>query len=198
MVVIEFLVFVITSGLFFSERFRHNIPAVVIAAILATGSSILFITELGLKASGYASATPPKIVKEVVRVPVLQKISQPPSPSKTENCDDDYPTLSRWLGHEGTTSLALRVLADGTVADVTVAQSSGHGRLDAAAVECVSKWHYRPAIQDGRLADMPWTASVTWSLGDKKEEAAATPDGSKSEDTVQPEETVKPDVQPKP
>jgi TonB family protein len=172
MIIIEFLVFVITSGLFFSERFRHNAPAVIVAAILATGSSLLFVTELGLKATGYANPTPPQIVKQLVRVPVLQRISQPPSPSKPENCDDYYPTLSSWLGHEGTTSLSFRVLADGTVEDVKVAQSSGHGRLDSAAVECVSKWHYRPAIKDGRLADMPWTASVTWSRGEKPEEQA--------------------------
>jgi len=170
MIVVEFLVFVITSGLFFNERFRHNAPAVIVAAILATGSSILFVTELGLKATGLASTAPPKIVKEVVRVPVLEKISQPPSLSKAQNCDDDYPTLSRWLGDEGTTSLAFTVQADGTVSDVKVVKSSGHGRLDSAAVHCVSKWHYRPAIQDGRLAAMPWTASVTWSLGDDSKE----------------------------
>ncbi len=180
MIIIEFLVFVITSGLFFSERFRHNLWAVMIAAILATGSSLLFVYELGLKATGYANAAPVQIVKQVVRVPVLQKNSQPPSLSKPKNCDDYYPTLSSWLGQEGTTNLSFRVLADGTVEDVKVAQSSGHGRLDSAAVECVSKWHYRPAIKDSQLAEMPWTASVTWSRGEKPEEQA------------KPEETPKP------
>ncbi|MGA7674092.1 MAG: energy transducer TonB [Rhizomicrobium sp.] len=165
MIVIEFLVFVVSSGLFFNERFRHNLYAWLTAGVLATASSLLFVYHMGIVLTGPAAeAVPVKIVKE--RVAVLQKISQPPSPSKPEDCRDDYPFWSRLWGQEGTTDLTLQVHADGTVDGVKVAQSSGSDRLDDAAVDCVAKWHYRPAIKDGVLTDTPWTARVVWSLAD--------------------------------
>ncbi len=91
-----------------------------------------------------------KIVKQVVKVPVVERISRPPALSKPENCRDDYPFLARVFGQEGTTELAFQVMADGTVSGVKVATSSGSDRLDDAAVECVARWHYRPAIKDGQ------------------------------------------------
>ncbi len=165
MIFVEFLIFVISSGLFFNERFRHNLYAWLTAGVLATASSLLFVYHTGIMLTGHAAApVPVKIVKE--RVAVLQKISQPPSPSQPEECHDDYPFWSRLWGQEGTTSLAFQVRADGTVDGVKVAQSSGSDRLDEAAVECVAKWHYRPAIKDGVLTDVPWTAQVVWTLSD--------------------------------
>ncbi len=165
MIFIEFLVFVISSGLFCSERFRHNRYAWLTAGALATATSLLFVYHMGVMLTVHAAEPIPiKIVKE--RVAVLQKISQPPSPSGPQDCHDDYPFWAKLFSQEGTTDLILQVHADGTVTDVKVAQSSGSDRLDNAAVECVAKWHYRPAIKDGALTDTPWTARVVWSLAD--------------------------------
>ena len=165
MIVIEFLVFVISSGLFFNERFRHNLYAWLTAGVLATASSLLFVYHMGIVLAGNAAVPPPvRIVKE--RIAVLQKISQPPMPSQSQDCHDDYPFWSHLWGQEGTTDLTFLVHADGTVDGVKVAQSSGYERLDDAAVDCVAKWHYRPAIKDGKLTDIPWSAQVVWSLAD--------------------------------
>ncbi|MDE1939941.1 MAG: energy transducer TonB [Alphaproteobacteria bacterium] len=169
MIFVEFLVFVISSGLFCSERFRGNLYALLFAGGVATASSLLFVYHIGTMFTVHAAVPPPpKIIRQVVRVPVVQNISQPPSLSKPQNCHDDYPFLSRLLGQEGTTDLAFHVLADGVVDGVTVAKSSGSERLDDAAVGCVRKWHYLPAIKDGKLTDVPWTAQVVWSLDDPK------------------------------
>ena len=167
MIVIEFLIFVISSGLFCNSRFRGNLWAVLIAGAIATGSSLLFVYDAGAKLAFHPEA-PVKIVKQLVRVPVLQKISQPPSLAKPRDCHDDYPFWARMFGREGTTELAFQVHADGTVDDVAVAKSSGSDGLDDAAADCVAKWHYRPGIKDGVLVDMPLKVSVAWSL----EEAA--------------------------
>jgi TonB family protein len=161
MIVIEFLIFVISSGLFCNSRFRGNLWAVVIAGGIATGSSLLFVYDAGAKLAFHPEA-PVRIV------PVVQKISQPPSLPKPQDCHDDYPFWARMFGREGTTELAFQVHADGTVDDVTVAKSSGYDGLDDAAADCVAKWHYRPGIKDGQLTDMPLKVSVAWSL----EEAA--------------------------
>lgn len=164
MIVFEFLVFVVSSGLFCSERFRHSMTAMLIAGGLATGSSLLFVYDLGARLMARPEAPLVKVVKQVVRVPVVQEISAPPALPKPEDCRKDYPWIARVLGEEGTTGLVFDVHADGTVDNVVVAQSSGSERLDDAAVDCVKRWHYRPAIKDGKLADVPWTASIAWSL----------------------------------
>ena len=163
MILIEFVVFVVSSGLFFSDRFRHHLWAVLVAGGIATGSSLLFVYDLVERLAVHPQA-PVKIVTQVVRVPVVQHISQPPSLAKPKDCRGDYPFFARMLGREGTTELAFQVRANGTVGDIKVTKSSGHDALDEAAVKCVSRWHYRPAIQDNQLVDAPMTASVVWNL----------------------------------
>ena len=163
MIVIEFLVFVVSSGLFYSQSFRHRLWAVVIAGAIATGSSLLFFFDLYEKLAAHTEA-PVRVVKLVQRVSVILHVSQPPTLSKPENCRDDYPLFARIFGREGTTELAFTVSADGTVRDVKVAKSSGSDGFDDAAVHCVAKWHYRPAIKDGQLIDAPMTVKVAWNL----------------------------------
>jgi len=166
MIILEFLVFVISSGLFFNERFRHNLYAWLTAGVIATASSLLFVYHLGAMFTVHA-AEPPAVIRQVVGVPVMQKISQPPSISTAQDCNENYPFWAWLLDQEGTTELAFHVLADGTVANVSVTKSSGTEGLDDGAVKCVKKWHYLPAIKDGKLADVPWTTQVVWSLDDK-------------------------------
>ena len=182
MIVIEFVVFVVSSGLFYSGRFRHHIWAVLIAGAIATGSSLLFFYDLYEKLEVRTEA-PVKVVRQLVRVPVMQHVSQPPALSKQENCRDDYPFFARVFDREGTTELAFMVSADGTVRDVRIAKSSGSDGLDDAAVHCVSKWHYRPAVKDGQLVDAPMTVKVAWNLDESEEkpnpDVQNTPDPAK-------------------
>jgi TonB family protein len=161
-IVIEFIIFVVSSGVFYRQSFHHRIWAVLIAGAVATGSSLLFFYDLYEK----LEAKPQAPVIKVVRVPVIQHVSQPPMLSKPENCRDDYPFFARVLGQEGTTELAFQVLADGTVSGVHVTKSSDSDRLDEAAVDCVAKWHYRPAVKDGQLIDTPMSVKVDWNLED--------------------------------
>ncbi|HEX4293499.1 MAG TPA: energy transducer TonB [Rhizomicrobium sp.] len=179
MVVVEFVIFVVSSGLFCSGRFRHHLWAVIVAGAIATGSSLLFVYDFAERMLVHTEA-PVKVVKQVVRVPVVQRVSQPPALSKPENCRDDYPFFARVLGQEGITEVAFQVSADGTVSGIKVAKSSGSDRLDDAAKECVAKWHYRPALKDNQLVDAPMTVKVTWNLDD--EDADKKPDESKTKD----------------
>jgi TonB family protein len=172
-IVIEFIIFVVSSGLFYSPRFRHHMWAVVIAGAVATGSSLLFFYDLYEKMQAHPEA-PVRVVRQVVQVPVIQHVSQPPVLSKPENCRDEYPFFARVLEREGTSELAFTVSADGTVRDIKVVKSSGHGGLDDAAKECVAKWHYRPAIKDGQLVDAPMTVKVAWNLDEPDEKKSDT------------------------
>jgi TonB family protein len=185
-IVIEFVIFVVSSGLFCSKNFRHRIWAVVVAGVIATGSSVLFMYDFAERMLVHTEAQV-KVVKQTVRVPVLQRVSQPPALSKPENCRDDYPFLSRVLGDEGTTELSFTVAADGAVSAITIAKSSGSDRLDDAAKDCVAKWRYRPALKDNVLVDAPMTVKVNWNLDDEdagKKAAAAKPDAAKKDDSA--------------
>lgn len=167
MIAVEFAVFVISSGVFYSERFRKNLYAVIAAGALAAGSSLLFFWHLGERMLGKPETPPIQIVHKFVekKVPVLPADSDPAMVGTARNCRDFYPFWSRMWGDEGVTRLAFTVLADGTVHDVKVTQGSGSDRMDAAAVECVSTWHYRPALRKGVIAAVPWAAEIAWGKG---------------------------------
>jgi TonB family protein len=164
-IVVEFVIFVVSSGLFCSESFRHRLWAVIVAGAIATGSSLLFVYDFAERMLVHTEA-PVKVVRQTVRVPVMQRVSQPAALSKPENCAGDYPFFARMRGHEGVTELAFTVAADGQVSGIKIAKSSGYDGLDDAAKDCVAKWHYRPAIKDNQLVDAPMTVKVNWSLDD--------------------------------
>ncbi len=61
-----------------------------------------------------------------------------------------YPRLSVRRGEQGTVVIAARLSARGRVASARVARSSGHARLDAAALAAVRKARFRPARRAGK------------------------------------------------
>ena len=103
-IIIEFIIFVVSSGLFYSGRFREHLWAWAIAGAVATGSSLLFFYDLYEKLQAHPEA-PARVVRVVQRVPVIQHVSQPPALSKPGNCRDDYPFFGRIFGREARWSL---------------------------------------------------------------------------------------------
>jgi protein TonB len=77
-----------------------------------------------------------------------------------------YPTRARRLGFEGTVTLLVHVRADGTVARVDVAESSGHDELDRAAAEAAARWRFEPARRDGRPVAHDARVPVEFKLAD--------------------------------
>lgn len=68
-----------------------------------------------------------------------------------------YPPESRSAGEAGRVLLRVRVTADGRAESVEIAASSGHARLDDAALSAVRRWRFVPAQQAGA----PVAATVT-------------------------------------
>jgi protein TonB len=69
------------------------------------------------------------------------------------NVDDYYPDSSRRLGEEGLTVVDICVGADGKLTEAPkVGKSSGHERLDQAAVKVaqVGSGRFKPATEDGK------------------------------------------------
>ncbi len=61
-----------------------------------------------------------------------------------------YPEMARERGEQGRVIVRVTVTADGTPLTVSVATSSGHAALDAAALAAVRRWRFVPAERDGR------------------------------------------------
>jgi periplasmic protein TonB len=60
-----------------------------------------------------------------------------------------YPKRAREMGWEGTVLLRVEVRADGTVAEVKVAQTSGYTMLDQSAVVTARGWSFAPEMDGG-------------------------------------------------
>lgn len=77
-----------------------------------------------------------------------------------------YPQLARERGWEGVVVLAVQVGAGGEALSVGIAKSSGHGLLDASAVDAVRRWRFEPA----RRAGIPIAAVATVPIRFRLEE----------------------------
>jgi len=85
----------------------------------------------------------------------------PPAPSQpvvlpnelSVSCPDrsppDYPLFARRMNEQGKVVLRVELGEDGRVANATVKTSSGHQRLDDAALAAVKKWRCKPVVQNG-------------------------------------------------
>lgn len=73
--------------------------------------------------------------------------------SELNNPAPAYPNLSRRLGEKGTVTLEILVRANGTVGEVKIKRSTGHKRLDGAALNAIKRWRFIPASQAGVAID---------------------------------------------
>ncbi|MCX7673186.1 MAG: energy transducer TonB [Thiobacillaceae bacterium] len=129
---------------------RHSPPPPVLTAPAAAPSPVT------------APPPPPEPVPVPVvlpppQPPVATSVAAPPAPPPVtpprfdadylDNPAPPYPALSRRLGEEGRVLLRVYVLPDGSAGQVQVRESSGHERLDRAALETVRRWRFVPARQ---------------------------------------------------
>ncbi|MGH6889760.1 MAG: energy transducer TonB [Rhizomicrobium sp.] len=85
--------------------------------------------------------------------------------SRGNDCTRDYPAIAVRLNQTGTTLVAVHVGADGDVKSADIANSSGHDSLDSAAVRCVeSRYHFKPAMQNGAPVPQTVDIRVVWRL----------------------------------
>ena len=91
----------------------------------------------------------------------LEGRSTPPEALDTSrNRRPNYPDASRRRGEEGVVRVELLIDPTGRVADVRLLESSGFSALDAAALQTLREWRFRPA-QRGSL---PVAGSITTAV----------------------------------
>lgn len=83
-----------------------------------------------------------------------------------DNPAPQYPKLSRRRGEQGKVTLRVRVRADGRAETAEIAQSSGHPRLDDAALETVRSWRFVPARQGETPIDSSLLVPIVFRLDD--------------------------------
>lgn len=75
-----------------------------------------------------------------------------------------YPSMSRRLGEEGRVMLWVMVEADGLPSKVEVRTTSGHARLDQAAVDAVRNWKFVPARRGSEAVGAPVIVPLSFTL----------------------------------
>ena len=75
-----------------------------------------------------------------------------------------YPTLSRRLGEVGQVRLRVLVGPDGRPQQVRLQRSSGHRRLDDAAIDGVRGWRFKPRLRDGAPESAWVEQTITFEL----------------------------------
>lgn len=79
----------------------------------------------------------------------------------------EYPAASVRLEEQGVVVLEINVAPDGRVLEARVQQSSGHPRLDAAAVrEALRRWRLLPARENGQPVTAWFRGRVSFRLQD--------------------------------
>lgn len=79
-----------------------------------------------------------------------------PSTSGISNPEPKYPYSARKRGLQGVVVLSVTVAPDGSVAEISIHQSSGHKVLDRSAIKTIKNWYFSPA----RLGDKPVVARL--------------------------------------
>ncbi|MBI4355560.1 MAG: TonB family protein [Candidatus Omnitrophica bacterium] len=93
-----------------------------------------------------ADVTPePEPVPVTIVAPESQGALGEVLPGYLRNPAPVYPMLARQRGEEGTVLLRVQVLPTGRCGQVVVLSSSGSALLDAAAVQAVQQWQFKPA-----------------------------------------------------
>lgn len=75
-----------------------------------------------------------------------------------------YPRIARSRGQEGRVLIRVSVLENGRVGSAAVAESSGHGALDRAALNAVKRWRFKPARRAGQAVTATLTIPVVFRL----------------------------------
>lgn len=76
----------------------------------------------------------------------------------------DYPPQSRRLGEQGKVIVRVLIGVDGSPQEAQVHQSSGHDRLDQAALATVLAWRYIPGKRAGAPEAMWFNVPINFVL----------------------------------
>jgi TonB family protein len=92
------------------------------------------------------------------------KVAADTAPVSVSMPQPAYPEAARKAGIEGKAMLEVTVGADGAVLSATLAQSSGNGALDTAALQAVTTARFTPATKAGKPVEARVTVPYQFKL----------------------------------
>lgn len=107
---------------------------------------------------GLEPSTPPVVPP----APVVRSGGIIEPPLRVRHQVPEYPDLARAAGVEGMVIVECRVDTEGNIVDARVLR--GHPLLDAAALEAIRQWRYRPTLLNGQRVSVLMTVTVRFQL----------------------------------
>ena len=112
-----------------------------------------------------------RLVAALSAAGLLSACDMPPPPQSVPMTDvaaidtppPEYPMALACDGIGGTVELEVTVGIDGSVTGATTRQSSGQPALDAAALESVRAWRFRPATRNGEPVEVRIAVPMTFN-----------------------------------
>jgi protein TonB len=110
------------------------------------------------------AAPPPVPTEASFPEPVVEPAPVYVEPLLLDGPRPDYPRASVRRGEEGRVLVRLGLDASGAVVSASVVTSSGHPRLDRAALEAVRRWSFHPAFEAGVAVPSELVHAVVFRL----------------------------------
>lgn len=147
-------------------------PVIDAAPLPPTASSVLAkVSSERVRAPKPPVEPPAEPATEALPEPVAEPLPVAPSqPAFTAATRSDqggpplYPEKLRLRGREGTVVLRVSVLADGSVADVSLKEPSRYAGFNRAALRAARGWRFEPATEAGVPVDSDTDVEVVFSL----------------------------------
>ena len=89
-----------------------------------------------------------------------------PAPKAEVQCRPVYPSESKSLGEQGNVLVTFRIEISGEATNIRVKKSSGHARLDQAAIDFVRCSRFIPAKRNGVPMAMDYDSPVRFKIDD--------------------------------
>jgi TonB family protein len=160
-------------------RLKHRVARLLDAPAASPSFSLSAVTGLallGLVAASVAMAqTPTPAPSANGSSPYLSNDKNPVMlrPIQETHTLPPHPKESIHLKEQGDVRIEVRIGTDGAVSRARIFKSSGHQRLDAAAVQYVkSHWRWQPATRAGKPVTTNTRVSVLFKLAPKPVHAA--------------------------
>jgi protein TonB len=119
------------------------------------------VKESGKESSSQAAAAPAVSPPAPAPAPVMLPRSDA---DYLNNPAPPYPSASRRQGEQGKVTIRCFVSVAGAVERAELRSSSGFERLDAAALEAVKNWRFKPGTRGGAAQAMWVNVPVVFSL----------------------------------
>jgi TonB family protein len=142
------------------EQWRYEPPA---SGPIAFPMVVTFAVDGEVTASRGRGAAPPRMITGTLQAPGAVRVGGNVSaPTKIKDVRPVYPPIAQSARVSGVVIVEILVGADGTVQEAQVVRSIP--LLDAAAIEAVKQWQYRPTLLNGVAVPAIMTVTVSFSL----------------------------------